>query len=191
LHYAERPGNQPVTQRGEPMTTTRRRPLRLAAVVALAAAVAFLGVRAVQVFDPDRDRAAARAVTSAPDVVTRELTGVEPGAGGRLQYRPHGWLSVLTLEGLAPLRGEERYLVFARNHRGWVLIAGVRPGADGTAQVRYGADPFPMSIFEVFVTRGVDDASVIPHGTPVIHWYDAVRAPRGAHPFDLAKGPVD
>jgi hypothetical protein len=107
---------------------------------------------------------------------------------GRLSYRPGTWLSVVELEGLGPVAGDERYLVFLRNWAGWTLAGAATPGADGTAQVRSAAEPRPPTIYEVVVTRGVDDATSVPHGQPVLHWYDASLAPPKARQFDFARG---
>ena len=107
---------------------------------------------------------------------------------GRLSYRPGTWLSVVELEGLGPVAGDERYLVFLRNWAGWTLAGAATPGADGTAQVRSAAEPRPPTIYEVVVTRGVDDATSVPHGQPVLHWYDASLAPPKAWQFDFARG---
>jgi len=40
----------------------------------------------------------------------------------------------------------------------------------------------------VVVTRGVDDATSVPHGEPVLHWYDPGIAPPKAGPFDFVRG---
>jgi hypothetical protein len=111
-----------------------------------------------------------------------------PGASGRLSYRPGTWLSVVDLQGLAPVAGDERYLVFLRNWAGWTLAGAARPGVDGAAQVRSAAEPRPPTIYEVVVTRAVDDATSIPHGQPVLHWFDASLAPPRARQFDFARG---
>ena len=172
---------------------------RLLAVVLLVGAVAWLGFRAVQAFDADRHKAEAAAVLTAPDRVTHQLSSPQPGSaggvvhsppnpGGRLSYRPGTWLSVVDLEGLDPVAGDERYLVFLRNWAGWTLAGAARPGADGTAQVRSGAEPRPPTIYEVVVTRGVDDATSVPHGQPVLQWFDASLAPPRAREFDFALG---
>jgi hypothetical protein len=110
------------------------------------------------------------------------------GASGRLSYRPGVWLSVVDLRGLDPVGGNERYLVFLRNWAGWTLAGAARPGADGSAQVRSAAEPRPPTIYEVVVTRGVDDATSVPHGQPVLHWFDGSLGPRRARPFDFARG---
>jgi hypothetical protein len=107
---------------------------------------------------------------------------------GELSYRPGTWLSVVELEGLEPVAGDERYLVFLRNWAGWTLAGAARPGADGTAQVRSAAEPRPPTIYEVVVTRGVDDATSVPHGRPVLQWFDASLAPPKARKFDFALG---
>ena len=109
-------------------------------------------------------------------------------AGGRLSYRPGTWLSVVDLEGLDPVAGNERYLVFLRNWAGWTLAGATRPGPDGVAQVRSAAEPRPPTIYEVVVTRAVDDATSVPHGQPLLHWYDAAIAPTKARPFDFTRG---
>jgi hypothetical protein len=109
-------------------------------------------------------------------------------AGGRFSHRPGTWLSVVDLEGLDPVAGDERYLVFLRNWAGWTLAGAVRPGPDGTAQVRSAAEPRPPTIYEVVVTRAVDDATSIPHGEPVLQWFDASLGPPRAIRFDFARG---
>jgi hypothetical protein len=95
---------------------------------------------------------------------------------------------VVELEGLDPVAGEERYLVFMRNWAGWTLAGAAQPGADGTAQVRSAAEPRPPTIYEVVVTRAVDDATSVPHGQPVLQWFDASLAPPKARRFDFARG---
>jgi hypothetical protein len=107
---------------------------------------------------------------------------------GRLSYRPGTWLSVVELEGLDPVAGDERYLIFLRNWAGWTLAGAAKPEPDGTAQVRSGAEPRPPTIYEVVVTRGVDDATSVPHGQPVLHWFDDSLAPPKARQFDFARG---
>jgi hypothetical protein len=163
-------------------------PRRLVLVVVLVVAVAWLGFRAVQAFDQDRHATAAAAVLAAPDRVTYRLPPVTNQASGQLTYRPSTWLSVVDLRGLEPVAGHERYLVFLRNWAGWTLAGAVRPGADGTAQVRSGAEPKPATIYEVVVTRAVDDATSVPHGQPVLHWFDGSLGPSRAVPFDFARG---
>ena len=111
-----------------------------------------------------------------------------PDPSGRLSYRPGTWLSVVELEGLEPVAGDERYLVFLRNWAGWTLAGSTSPRADGTAQVRSGAEPRPPTIYEVIVTRAVDDATSVPHGQPVLQWFDASLAPPKARRFDFARG---
>jgi hypothetical protein len=108
--------------------------------------------------------------------------------GGQLTYRPGTWLSVVELEGLEPVSGDERYLVFLRNWAGWTLAGAARPGPDGDAQVRSAAEPRPPTIYEVVVTRAVDDATSVPHGEPVLTWFDASLGPPRARPFNFAKG---
>jgi hypothetical protein len=110
------------------------------------------------------------------------------GATGRLAYRPGTWLSVVELRGLDPVGGGERYLVFLRNWAGWTLAGTGRPGADGSAQVQSAAEPRPPTIYEVIVTRGVDDATSVPHGQPVLHWFDGSLGPPRAVQFDFARG---
>jgi hypothetical protein len=168
---------------------------RLVVVVLLVVAVVWLGFRTVRAFDQDRHAAQATAVLAAPDNVTYQLPPVpgEPsrpdlGPSGRLAYRPGTWLSVVDLRGLEPVAGDERYLVFLRNWAGWTLAGAARPGADGTAQVRSAAEPRPPTIYEVVVTAAVDDATSVPHGQPVLHWFDASLAPPRARQFDFARG---
>ena len=179
--------------------------------------VGWLGFRAVRAFDQDRHAAEAAAVLSAPDRVSYQLAPVSPGQasppppdagaperegsprpggalgavhspGGRLSYRPGTWLSVVDLEGLSPVAGNERYLVVVRNWAGWTLAGAARPGPDGVAQVRSAAEPRPPTIYEVVVTRAVDDATSIPHGQPVLQWFDASLGPPKARKFDFARG---
>ena len=54
-----------------------------------------------------------------------------------------------------------------------------RPGPGGEAQVRSGASPGRRRSGEVVVTRAVDDATSIPHGEPVLQWFDASWAHPG------------
>jgi hypothetical protein len=168
---------------------------RLVVILALVLAVAWLGFRAVRAVDQDRHAAEAAAVLAAPDKVTYELPPVpgEPsrpdiGPSGRLAYRPGTWLSVVDLQGLEPVTGNERYLVFLRNWAGWTLAGAARPGPGGTAQVRSRAEPRPPTIYEVVVTAAVDDATSVPHGQPVLHWFDGSLGPPKARPFDFARG---
>ena len=169
---------------------------RLVLLALLAVALVWLGFRAVRAFDQDRHAAEAAAVLSASDVVTYRLPPVpdgraapsSPDAGGRFSYRPGTWLSVVELDGLEPVAGDERYLVFLRNWAGWTLAGSTSPRADGTAQVRSGAEPRPPTIYEVIVTRAVDDATSVPHGQPVLQWFDASLAPPKARRFDFARG---
>jgi hypothetical protein len=179
---------------------------RLLLVVLLVVAVAWLGFRVVRAFDQDRHAREAAAVLAAPDTVTHRLPpapdrpggvlgGVHsprsPGANGpvgRFSHRPGTWLSVVELEGLDPVAGDERYLVFLRNWAGWTLAGAARPGTDGTAQVRSAAEPRPATVYEVVVTRAVDDATSIPHGQPVLQWFDASLGPPKARKFDFALG---
>ncbi|HJU03311.1 MAG TPA: hypothetical protein VJ966_19105 [Actinomycetes bacterium] len=161
---------------------------RLVLVLVLVAAVAWLGFRAVQAFDQDRHAAEAAAVLAAPDKVAHRLGPVANQASGQLAYRPGTWLSVVDLRGLEPVAGHERYLVFLRNWAGWTLAGAARPDPDGTAQVRSGAEPKPPTIYEVVVTRAVDDATSVPHGQPVLHWFDGSLGPARAVPFDFARG---
>jgi hypothetical protein len=171
-----------------------RRGARLALVLLLAVLTAgWLGLRAVRAFDQRRHLAEAAAVVAAPDAVTHRIPPV-PGrpqvadAGGELAYRPGEWLTVIRLHGLAPVAGRERYLVFMRNYWGWVLAGAVHPDPAGDAELRSASEPKPPTIYEVVVTRGVDDATSVPHGEPVLHWYDPSNAPRKAAPFDFARG---
>jgi hypothetical protein len=190
---------------------------RLLLVVVLVVAVAWLGFQAVRAFDQDRHAREAAAVLASPDTVTHPLPPAsdrrtspsdpdagaperegsrQPGEaldavhspGGRFSHRPGTWLSVVELEGLDPVTGDERYLVFLRNWAGWTLAGATSPGPDGSAQVRSAAEPRPPTIYEVVVTRAVDDATSIPHGRPVLQWFDASLGPPRARPFDFARG---
>ena len=172
------------------MTRPMPRGPRLALVALLVVAVAWLGFRAVRAFDVDRHTAEAAAVLSAPDTVTHQLPPVPSAAAveGQLSYRPETWLTVVDLQGLEPVAGGERYLVFLRNWAGWTLAGAARPGPDGEAQVRSAAEPRPPTIYEVVVTRAVDDATSVPHGQPLLHWFDGSIAPPRARQFDFARG---
>jgi hypothetical protein len=164
---------------------------RLALVLLLVLAVGWLGFRAVGAFDQRRHAAEAAAVVAAPDAVVRRLSpapGRPPSAGGEVAYRPGQWLTVVRLRGLEPVGGRERYLVFLRNYWGWVLAGALRPDAGGAAELRSGAEPRPPTIFEVLVTRGVDDATSVPHGQPVLHVFEPSIAPARARPFDFTRG---
>ena len=173
-------------------TITRPRLARATLSLALLALLALLGVRGAQAFDHRRQIALAREVTSARDTVTRQLpqvgAGQREGVRGRLQYRPGTWLTVVSLQGLRPTSGRERYLVFLRNWTGWLLAGAVSGDAHGDAQVRFAADLRPPTIFEAIVTRASDNAASDPHGTPLLHWFDASLAPRRTVPFDFARG---
>ena len=169
---------------------------RLLLVVVLVVAVAWVGFRAVRAFDQDRHARDAAAVLSAPDTVTHPLPPAPGGAldavhspGGRFSHRPGTWLSVIDLEGPGPEPDPaERYLVFLRNWAGWTLAGAARPGPDGRAQVRSRAEPRPPTVYEVVVTWGVDDATSVPHGAPVLHWFDGSLGPPRAVPFDFPRG---
>jgi hypothetical protein len=180
----------PATPTPTPAPTRAPSLARLVVAVVVVVAVAWLGFRAARAFDQDRHAADAAAVLAAPDKVTYQLPPVasRPAPGGRLSYRPGTWLSVVDLRGLDPVAGDERYLVFLRNWAGWTLAGAARPGPDGTAQVRSAAEPRPPTIYEVVVTRAVDDATSVPHGQPVLHWFDASLAPPKARRFDFARG---
>ncbi len=170
------------------------RPSRTVPLIAIAgvltlALLVFLGVRGRFAFDQQRHLDAARAVLRAPDAVTRILpptaAGRAQGISGALRFRPRGRLSVLTFHGLPPTVGQERYLVFLQNYGGWLLAGAARPDAHGDAEVRFAAEPRPITIYEVVVTRDVDDATSLPHGAPLLHWFGTRVAPRGAVPFDF------
>jgi hypothetical protein len=92
------------------------------------------------------------------------------------------------MRGLEPVTGDDRYLVFVRNWAGWTLAGAARPNADGTAQVRSAAEPKPPTVYEVVVTWGVDDATSVPHGQPVLHWFDGSLGPPRAVPFNFTRG---
>jgi hypothetical protein len=141
---------------------------------------------------PDRQASPPSPDAGAPEREgSRQPGGVRAAVhtpGGRLSYRPGTWLTVVDLRGLPPVSGKERYLVFLRNWAGWTLAGAARPDASGTAQVRSAAEPRPPTIFEVVVTRAVDDATSVPHGQPVLHWFDPDLGPPKARPFDFARG---
>jgi hypothetical protein len=163
---------------------------RLGLLLLLALLTVWLGLRAVPSFDADRHRAAAASLLRAADLRSVELAalpaGAAAGVGGRFQYRQDGWLSVVSLRGLPPVGGDERYLVFLRNWGDWTLAGAARPDSRGEAEVRFGAEPRPRTVYEVIVTRDVDNAVSFPHGEPLLHWYDPSRAPRDKRPFDFA-----
>jgi hypothetical protein len=134
---------------------------------------------------------------NSPDTGAPEREGSpQPGTAGgtvhsplgQLSYRPETWLTVVDLRGLAPVAEDERYLVFLRNWAGWTLAGAAKPGPDGEAQVRSAAEPRPPTIYEVVVTRAVDDATSVPHGEPLLHWFDGSIAPPRARQFDFARG---
>ena len=138
-----------------------------------------------------------RPPAQSPDARAPEREGSPlPGAGrtdvhspwGQLAHRPGTWLTVVDLRGLEPVAGDERYLVFLRNWAGWTLAGAARPGPDGEAQVRSAAEPRSRTIYEVVVTRAVDDATSVPHGEPLLHWFDASIAPPRARQFNFARG---
>jgi hypothetical protein len=163
------------------------------AVLLLVVAVGWLGFRAFRAFDQDRHAAAAAAVVDATDAVSHRLPPVPgapgvAGATGELRYRPGTWLTVVGLRGLEPVTGGERYLVFLRNWAGWTLAGAARPDPGGSAQVRSAAEPRPPTIYEVVVARSVDDATSVPHGQPVLHWFEPSLAPPKARPFDFRRG---
>lgn len=191
-------------------TIRRSATLRTGVVVVLAlAAVVGLGARLRWALDTQRHLAAAAEITNPPNpevaaqVVSYPLRPPQPltlageprgeeagrreerpdGPRGALRYRMGRWLTVVDLANLPPVEGEERYLVFLRSMSGWVLAGATRPGTDGTAQVRFGADPRPEQVFEVLVTRDVDDADSVPHGTPVLHWVNPEVTRAGVTPW--------
>jgi hypothetical protein len=164
--------------------------VRLGLLLLLAALAGWLGLRAVAAFDADRHRAEAASLLRASDLRSVDLppvsAGGAAGASGRFQYRQDGWLSVVRLRGLPPVEGNERYLVFLRNWGDWTLAGVARPDRHGEAEVRFAAEPRPRTVYEVIVTRDVDNAVNFPHGEPLLHWYDPSRAPRDKRPFDFS-----
>jgi len=54
--------------------------------------------------------------------------------------------------------------------------------------VRSAAEPRSRTIYEVVVTRAVDDATSVPHGEPLLHWFDGSIAPPRARQFDFTRG---
>lgn len=161
---------------------------RLAAGVLIVALVVFLGVRGRFAFDQGRHQRAAATVLASPDAVTRVLpptaVGRAEGISGTLRFLPRGKLSVFTFHGLPATSGHERYLVFLQNYGGWLLAGAARPDAHGNAEIRFAAEPRPATIYEVVVTRDVDDATSLPHGFPLLHWFGG-HVPRRAVPFDF------
>jgi hypothetical protein len=163
---------------------------RLGLLLLLALLTVWLGLRAVPAFDAGRHRAEAAGLLRAADLRSVDLPPISAagaaGVGGRFQYRQDGWLSVVSLRGLPPVGGDERYLVFLRNWGDWTLAGAARPDPRGEAEVRFAAEPRPGTVYEVIVTRDVDNAVNFPHGQPLLHWYDPSRAPRDKRPFDFA-----
>jgi hypothetical protein len=138
-----------------------------------------------------------RPPAQSPDARAPEREGSpQPGTAGgtvhnpqgQLSYRPETWLTVVDLQGLEPVTGNERYLVFLRNWAGWTLAGAATPGPDGEARVRSAAEPRSRTIYEVVVTRAVDDATSVPHGEPLLYWFDGSIAPPRARQFDFARG---
>lgn len=167
-----------------------RTALRLVAAVLVLALLVLLGVRGHFAFDQARHQRAAAAVLASPQAVTRVLpptpAGRAEGISGTLRFLPRGKLSVFTFHGLPATTGHERYLVFLQNYGGWLLAGAARPDARGDAEIRFAAEPRPLTIYEVVVTRDVDDATSLPHGFPLLHWFGGY-VPRGAVPFDFAR----
>ncbi len=187
--------------------------VRRVLVVLLVVAVAWLGFRAVRAFDQDRHAAAAAAVLSAPDSVSYQLprpgvtpTGTarvperegspQPGAASGAVHTPGDGLPTglgpgcrwWTWRGSTPWPETSGIWCSCATGRAGRWPGPARPRPDGTAQVRSGAEPRPPTIFEVMVTRAVDDATSVPHGQPVLQWFDASLGPPRARPFDFAKG---
>ena len=107
--------------------------------------------------------------------------------GGRFSHRPGTWLSVVELEGLDQVAEDERYLVFLQLGR--VDAGRGGPGGpDGTAQVRSAAEPRPATVYEVVVTRAVDDATSIPTASRCCSGSTPSLGPPRARRFDFALG---
>ena len=161
----------------------------------LVVAVAWLGFQAVRAFDQDRHAREAAAVLAAPDTVTHPLPpapgGVPdavtaPAAGSRTGPGPGcRWWS-WRVSNRSP--GTSGIWCSCATGPGGRWPGRPGPGPTGTAQVRSAAEPRPATVYEVVVTRAVDDATSIPHGQPVLQWFDASLGPPRARRFDFALG---
>ena len=185
-------GRRPQAARPAPRLGHRRRltvtRARLAVLVLLAVALVWLGVRAVRAFDQDRHAAEAAAVLSAPDKVTYELVRVShnrmSGPAGGSPTGPGPGCRWSTWRGSNRTSG---IWCSCATGRGGRWPGRPRPGPDGTAQVRRAAEPRPRDDLRGGGHPAVDDATSIPHGQPVLQWFDASLGPPGA-PVRLRQG---
>lgn len=176
----------------DPKSAARRVVASLVSITLLAG----LGVQAAFAFSTGRHQAHADALIhpTDPAVVARlkahpltpEPGAVLPaGAGGEFRFDYSGPLSVIRMFGLPQPTGDERYLVFVRDGGGWALAGAARPGPGGMAMVRFAGEPQADAIFEVIVTRAVDDADISPHGVPVLRWLDPEARANGVKPWPV------
>lgn len=174
----------------DPKSAARRVAAGLVTLTILAA----LAVQSIWAFNTARHRAETAALLHPDDpavaarLVSRPLTvepgaDLPPGAGGEFRFDPAGPLSVFSLHGLPQPPGKERYLVYVRDGGGSALAGAARPSVDGTAVIGFAGEPQPANIFEVLVTRAVDDADSSPHGDPLMRWFDPEVRRRGGDPW--------
>jgi len=176
----------------DPKSASRRVAAWLIAVTLVAA----LAAQAAFAFDTSRREAEAAKLLDASDpavaarLVSHPLVpepGAElpAGAGGEFRYDPEGDLSLFILYGMPRPPADQRYLVYVRDGGGSALAGAARPDADGDVVVRFGAEPQPDGIFEVLVTRTIDDADSSPHGVPMMRWFDPEVARFGLTPWEV------
>jgi hypothetical protein len=178
----------------DPKNASRRVAVWLVAVTLIAA----LAAQAAWAFDTGRREAdAARLLDPSDPAIAARLVShpllPEPGAdlpagaGGEFRYDPEGELSLFILYGMPqPPRGE-RYLVYVRDGGGSALAGAAKPDVRGDAVVRFGAEPQPDAIFEVLITRAIDDADSSPHGEPLLRWFNPEVARFGLTPWQVAR----
>jgi len=178
----------------DPKSAARRVAAGLLGLTLLAA----LGVQAAFAFNPGRHKAEEAALLHPTDaalaarLVTRRLVP-EPGAqlpagaGGELRYDPKGSLSVFRMYGMPQPPGDERYLVYVRDGGGSALAGAARPDRAGNVIVGFAGEPQPRGIFEVLVTRAIDDADSSPHGDPLLRWFAPEAGQSGIRPWEVTR----
>jgi hypothetical protein len=178
----------------DPKSAVRRVVAGLVSLTLLAA----LGVQAVFAFSAGRHRAEAANLLRPTDpavaarLISRSLTPdpsarLPAGAGGELRFDPTGPLSVFRMYGLPQPPGDERYLIYVRDGGGSALAGAARPDRAGTAVVGFAGEPQPDAIYEVLVTRAVDDADSSPHGDPMLRWIDPEVRQFGVRPWVVTR----
>jgi hypothetical protein len=176
----------------DPKSASRRVAAGLVSLTLLAA----LGVQAAFAFSTGRHRSAAAGLIHPTDPALAARLKAFPltpepgarlpaGAGGEFRFDYSRPLSVVRMFGLPQPPGDERYLVYVRDGGGWALAGATRPGPDGAATVRFAGEPQADAIFEVIVTRAVDDADISPHGDPVLRWLDPEARGHGVRPWEV------